>query len=83
MISSLISHPAFPLAIGSLFIFIFKEKANLISIGSILISLFILLFITDNIDYVYKSSLASLNYFSYSKLAYLFCLVFSNHGINW
>ena len=45
MISSLISHPAFPLAIGSLFIFIFKEKANLISIGSILISLFVLLFI--------------------------------------
>ena len=81
MISSLISHPAFPLAVGSLFIFIFKEKANLISIGSILISLFVLLFITDNIDYVYKSGLASLNYFSYSKLAYLFCLVFLIMGL--
>ena len=69
MISSLIGHPAFPLAIGSLFIFLFKEKANLISITSILISLFILLFITNNTDYMYESSLASINYFSYSKLA--------------
>jgi hypothetical protein len=65
MISSLIGHPAFPLAIGSLFIFLFKEKANLISIGSILISLFILLFITNNVDYVYKSSLAHVYIFGH------------------
>lgn len=81
MISSLFIHPALPLAMGSLLIFLFKEKSNLISIISILVSLFILLFITNNIDYVYTSSITSVSYYSYSKLAYLFCLVFLIMGL--
>lgn len=81
MINNLFAHPALPLVIGSLLIFLFKEKSNQISIISILISLFVLLFITNNVDYVYTNSISVINYFSYSKLAYLFCLVFLIMGL--
>ena len=81
MINNLFAHPALPLVIGSLLIFLFKEKSNHISIISILISLFILIFITSNVDYVYMSNITAINYFSYSKLAYLFCLVFLIMGL--
>ena len=81
MINNLFAHPALPLVIGSLLIFLFKEKSNHISIISILISLFILILITSNVDYVYMSNITAINYFSYSKLAYLFCLVFLIMGL--
>ncbi|MEC9205919.1 MAG: Na(+)/H(+) antiporter subunit D [Pseudomonadota bacterium] len=82
-------HPAIPIFIGSLLIFIFKDKENLISIGSLLVALYVLVFITDEMSLTYtltslgvdNQNYLSLNYFSYSQLGFFFCLVYLIIGI--
>ena len=75
MIINIISHPGTPLVLGGLFILLFKKKINFVSLASIFISL-ILLFLSSETDNIYIVNGVSLHYYSYTKLAYLFCLVF-------
>lgn len=89
MITEIFLHPAIPIFLGSLLIFILKNKSNIISIGSLVISLYVLFSITDEMNLIYNLSLndltsnshQSLNYFSYSRLGFLFCLVYLVIGI--
>ena len=82
MITEIFLHPAIPIFLGSLLIFILKNKSNIIS-------LYVLFSITDEMNLIYNLSLndltsnshQSLNYFSYSRLGFLFCLVYLVIGI--
>ena len=84
MITEIFLHPAIPIFLGSLLIFVLKNKDNIISIGSLLLSLFVLFSMTGEMNLIYNLSLngsidsshQSLNYFSYSRLGFLFCLVY-------
>lgn len=81
MMSSLFIHPALPIFLGSFLILYFKRNSNLISIVALLISLITLLFFIQNQSLVYTYYDFNLHYFSYNKLAFLFCLVFLVIGI--
>ena len=89
MIVDIFLHPAIPVFIGSILIFFSKEKSNLISVAALLVSLYVLLFFSDHKDLIYTLSSSnlgnethlSLHYYSYSKLGFLFCLVYLIIGI--
>ena len=81
MMSSLFIHPALPIFLGSFLILYFKRNSNLISIVALLISLITLLFFIQDQSLVYTYYDFNLHYFSYNKLAFLFCLVFLVIGI--
>ena len=73
---SLLSHPASPIFLGALLIFLLRDKSNIISIISLVLSLIVLLVVSDNNEITYVYNDIVLQYFSYSKLAFIFCLVF-------
>jgi len=81
MMSNLFLHPALPLLVGSILIFIVKTKVNIISIVSLIISFIFLLLlpIGSNTDFILESM--SLKIISSTKLSFLFCLVFLILGI--
>ena len=89
MITDILLHPAIPIFIGSSLIFFLKERSNIISIAALLISLFVLLFVTEDKSLVYALGSSNpksetglfLHYFSYSKLGFLFCLAYLVIGI--
>ena len=89
MIVDIFLHPAIPVFIGSILIFFSKERSNLISVAALLVSLYVLLFFSDHKDLIYTLSSSnlgnethlSLHYYSYSKLGFLFCLVYLIIGI--
>ena len=73
---SLLSHPASPIFLGALLIFLLRDKSNIISIISLVLSLIVLLVVSDNNEITYVYNDIVLQYFSYSKLGFIFCLVF-------
>jgi len=81
MMSNLFLHPALPLLVGSILIFIVKTKVNIISIVSLIISFIFLLLlpIGSNTDFILESM--NLKIISSTKLSFLFCLVFLILGI--
>ena len=76
MMNSLLMHPGVPLIIASILILIFKGKANILSLGAILVSfvLLILFLPANNLEFIFLDY--NFIFFDYSKLSFLFCLVF-------
>mgnify|MGYP001410429230 FL=1 len=81
MMINVLSHPAVPLVLGSLLIFLIRSKSNLLSFISLTLSIIVLLFIMPHENAFYIEKGIQINYFAYSKLSFLFCLVFLIIGI--